>query len=118
MTDELVDLPIRDTIVLVRGADYHETTNYYEDDKVTPEDTTGWSSSLYILSNHRNGKQYDLLSTNNGRIINTPASGQFNYNWLAAEIDAYDFIEAVFREVVIDNLGGVVGIRIGEVKVV
>lgn len=118
MTDTIQTLPITKDVQLARGGDWHETINLFEDDKVTPKDTTGYSMTMQILSKHQNGEVYDTLTVANGKIVHTPASGQFNLNLTAAEIDAYEFSSAVRRVVYDDGSGNTTPLLIGNVKVV
>ena len=118
MTDTIQPYPITKDFVLTRGGDWHETINLFEDDKVTPKDTTGYSMTMYILSAHQNGELYDTLTVANGKIVHTPASGQFNLNLTAAQIDAYDFSSCVRRVVFDDGSGNTTPLLIGNGKVV
>ena len=116
--DTIQPFPIVKDIVLTRGGDWHETINLFEDDKVTPKNSTGYSMTMIILSAHQNGEVYDTLSVANGKIIHTPASGQFNLNLTAAEIDGYEFVNAVRRIVLDDGAGNLTPLLIGNVGVV
>lgn len=118
MTELIQGLPLTQDITLARGGDWHETINLFEDDKVTPKNTTGYSMTMTILSAHQNGEVYDTLTVSNGKIVHTPASGQFNLNLTAAQIDAYEFAAAVRRVVFDDGSGNLTPLLIGNVKVV
>lgn len=116
---EIIQQYLRDDIELVRGGDWHETINLYSDDAGTvPLDTTGYEMTMVILKSHPNGEEFDTLSVANGKIVHTPASGQFNLNLTAAEIDAYNFTAAVYRQTLDYGDGNVQVWRMGNVKVV
>ena len=115
---ETIQQYLRDDIELVRGGDWHETVNLYEDDGATPINSTGYSMTMYIMSAHQNGEVYDTLTIANGKIVHTPASGQFNFNLTAAEIDAYEFTSAVYRVLLDYGDGNKQIYRIGNIKVV
>lgn len=115
---EIIEQYLKDDIELVRGGDYYETFNFLEDDDVTVVDTTDWEMVLEIRKSFPNGELYDELSTDNGRIVNTPASGQFNANWVYPEIDNYDFTSAAYRVVIIYADGKRQTWRVGNVRVV
>jgi len=117
MSDVIVQY-LRDDIEIVRGGDWHETINFYEDDGTTPLDTTGYTMTMNILKSHPNGEPFDELTVASGNIIHTPASGQFNLSLTAAEIDEYNFTSAVFRMKLDYGDGTVQVFRIGNVKVV
>lgn len=114
---EIIQQYLEDDIVLLRGGDWHETVVAYEDDGVTPVDTTDWEMSMTILKEFPNGKVYDTLETDGVRIVATPASGQFNFNLTAAEIEAYPFTSAVYRQTVDYGDGNVQVFRIGKVVI-
>lgn len=115
---EIIRQYLRDDIEIVRGGDWHETVLVYEDDEVTPKDTTGWSMTRTIQKSYPNGEVYDTLTIANGKIVHTPANGQFNLNLTAAQIAAYDFTAAVYRDVFDYGDGSTQVIRLGNVKVV
>jgi len=102
----------------VRGGDWHETVLFYEDDEVTPKDTTGWEMTMLIQKSYPNGETYDTLTVANGKIEATPLNGQFNLNLTVAEIEAYDFTAGVYRMIVDYGDGNVQVFRLGNVKVV
>lgn len=108
---------LKDDIELVRGGDWHETILCREDDEVTPKDTTNWTMTMTI-SKSENGEPFDTLTTDGTRIVNTPASGQFNLNLTAAEIEAYNWTTAVYRMLIDYGDGNKQIIRIGKIKVV
>lgn len=108
---------LRDEIKFILKGDWHETINFYEDDEVTPLDTTGYSMTMDIFSS-ANGEVYDSLTEANGKITHTPASGQFNLDLTAAQIEAYDFKRAGFRIVLDYGDGTKQAWRVGTVKVV
>jgi hypothetical protein len=108
---------LRDNIELVLGGDWHETANFFEDDEVTAKNTTGYSMTMTIFSSS-NGEVYDVLTVANGKVIHTPASGQFNFNLTVDEILAYEFRSASYRMVVDYGDGNVQAIRVGTIKVV
>lgn len=87
---------LEDDIELLRKSDYHETILFTEDDGATPKDTTDWKLTLWI-EKAANGEELDMLETDGTRIVNTPSNGQFNLNWTAAEVDAYDWATAIYR---------------------
>jgi hypothetical protein len=116
--NETIQQYLRDDIEIVRGGDWHETVNLFEDDGVTPIDTTGYSITRTIMSSHQNGEVYDTLTIDNGKIIHTPVSGQFNFNLTAAQIDAYEFTSAVYRDVLDYGDGNKQTYRLGSIKVV
>lgn len=116
---EIIQQYLRDDIELVRGGDWHETINFYSDDAGTvPLDTTGYTLSMKIRKSEPNGLLFDELTVENGKIIHTPASGQFNLKLTAAEIDAYNFTMAVYRIILDYGDGQTHAWRIGNVKVV
>jgi len=118
MTD-IIQQYLRDDIEIVRGGDWHETWNLYSDNAGTvPLDTTGYTLTREIRKSHPNGELLDTLSVENGKIIHTPASGQFNLNLTEAEIDEYDFVSAVYRDVLDYGDGNKQVVRLGNVKVV
>jgi|SRR3990172_13444887 len=119
MTIEIEALPIIHNITLVKGGDWHETINLYEDDRVTPKNTAGYEMEMTILSGP-NGETYDFLDTVvNTRITHTPSSGQFNIDLEAAEIEAYDFLTAVRKVILIFDTGDQHMVLImGQVKVI
>lgn len=108
---------LKDEIELVLGGDWHETVNVFEDDEVTPKDTTGWSMTKTIFST-TNGEVYDTLTVANGKVTHTPASGQFNFDLTEATISAYEFKNAMYRDVVTYADGTKQTWRIGTIKVV
>jgi hypothetical protein len=108
---------LRDDIELVLGGDWHETVNFFEDDEVTPQDTTGYTMTMTIF-HASNGEVYDILTVANGKIIHTPASGQFNLNLTEAEISAYEFKSAGYRIVLDYGDGNKQTWRLGTIKVV
>jgi len=115
---EVIKQFLEDDIVLVRGGDWHETIIAYEDDEVTPKDTTGWLMTMTILKRFPNGEEFDNLTTDGTRIVNTPANGQFNLNLTKAEIEAYNFTAAVYRMTIDYGDGNVQVVRLGNIKVV
>lgn len=117
MTTELQALPLTKDITLVQGGDWHETINLFEDDQVTPKDTTSYTCEMTIMSGP-NGEVYDTLTIASGEIVHTPASGQFNLNLTAATIATYDFISAVRKVIITDASGGKVPLIVGNVKVI
>lgn len=117
MTDTIEPFPITKNIQVARGGDWHMTINLFEDDKVTPKNTTGYTMTVTFMSAH-NGEIYDQLTIANGKIVHTPASGQFNLNLTAAQIDPYDFATAVHRITFTDGSGNITPLAIGTVKVV
>ena len=117
MTIENESLPIIHNITLIKGSDWHETINLFEDDKVTPKITTDFTMEMTIISGP-NGEIYDFLSVENNRIVHTPSIGQFNIDLEAAEIEAYDFLIAE-RKVILKETGeGQVVLIMGQVKVI
>lgn len=114
---EIIEQYLTDDIELVRGGDYYETINLYEDDDVTPQDTTDVDLEVEIRKSP-NGDVFDTLTTDGARIVATPGSGQYNINWLAAEIDAYEFTAAVYRMILIYPSGKRQVWRMGPIKVV
>jgi len=116
MTEVIVPY-LKDDIELQRGGDWHETITVYEDDGVTPKDTTDWTLTM-IITKSANGEELDRLETDGTRIINTPASGQFNLNLTAAEVDAYPWQAAIFRLVLEYDTGDKQIVRMGAVRVV
>lgn len=118
MTVEIKKYPIIWNLELVRGGDWHHSVLLYEDDRVTPKNTTGYSMTMKVMKSHPNGELYDTLSTGNGRIVNTPSSGLFSINLTAAQIDAYDFTSAVHRITYDDGAGNITPLAIGTVQVV
>lgn len=116
---EIIQQYLRDDIELVRGGDWHETINFYSDDAGTvPLDTTGYTMSMTIQKSQPNGEPFDELTVENGKIVHTPASGQFNLNLTAAEIDEYNFTAATYRMVLDYGDGNIQVFRLGNVKVV
>ena len=116
MTEMMVAY-LQDEMELVRKGDYRETFLFYEDDGVTPKNTTGWLMTMWITKGP-NGEEFDTLTTDGVRIVNTPASGQFNLNILKAEIEAYNWTTADYR-IGIDYGTGVYQVwRMGKIKVV
>jgi hypothetical protein len=116
MTTELQSLPLVQDITLVQGGDWHETINLFEDDQVTPKDTTGYTAEMTIFSSP-NGETYDTLTIANGKITHTPASGQFNLDLTAAQIAEYDFTSAQRKFIITTDTGGKVPLIIGSVQV-
>lgn len=108
---------LKDDIEFQKGGDWHETITVYEDDGVTPKDTTDWTLTRVITAGV-NGKELDRLETDGTRIINTPASGQFNLNLTAAEVDAYPWQTAIYRDILTYDTGEKQVVRIGAVRVV
>ncbi len=108
---------LRDDIEFVLGGDWHETVNLYEDDEVTALDTTGYTMTMEIRSS-TNGELYDSLTIANGKIVHTPAIGQFNFNLTAAEISAYEFKSAQYRTLLDYGDGNIQAWRVGNIKVV
>ena len=115
---EIIRQYLEDDIELLWGSDYHETHTFYEDDGVTPIDTTNWDMTLYIKKSFPNGEEFDTIETDGVRIINTPISGQFNINLTKAEIQAYNFTTAEYRLAVDYGDGNVQVFRKGTIKVV
>lgn len=114
---EVIKQYLEDDIILLSGGDWHETITAYEDDGVTPKDTTGWLMTMTILKEFPNGKVYDTLETDATRIVNTPANGQFNLNITKTEIEAYSFVNAVYRLTIDYGDGNVQVVRMGKVGV-
>lgn len=108
---------LRDAIELPLGGDYYETVTFYQDDEVTPEDTTDYGMTVVIFA-ASNGEVYETLSVENGRIIATPASGQFKLTWTPAQIEALEFKTAKFRATVEYADGTKQTFWLGTVKVV
>lgn len=103
MTEIIQEYPIVLDITLRRFGDWHRTINLFADDKVTAKNTTGYTMTMNILSKPENGELYDTLTIANGKIVHTPASGQFNLNLTAAQISAYEFSSAVFQISMVDG---------------
>jgi hypothetical protein len=87
-----------------RGADWHRTIKLKESDGVTVRNTTGYSMTMTIKATP-NGETYAALSIGNG-ITNSPASGQFNIDQTAAQVDLFDFSSAVYEVAITDAVGG------------
>lgn len=116
MTVEIESLPLTKDIKIIKGGDWHETINLFEDDKVTAKNTTSYLCEMTIFE-AQNGEVYDTLTIANGKIVHTPASGQFNLNLTATLIDAYDFSSALRKVVITDATGGKTVLVIGKVTV-
>ena len=117
MAGEIIEKYLNDDIELLRGGDWHETITLYEDDGVTPKDTTGYTMTM-LIEQSVNGKTLDTLETDGTRIVHTPASGQFNFNLTKAEIEAYPFTSAIYRTSIDYGDGNVQVWRKGNIKVV
>jgi hypothetical protein len=117
MTESIQPFPIRKDIQIPRLGDWHRTIILLQDDKVTPIDTTGYTMTMTIRSS-LNGEVYDTLTIANGKIVHTPASGQFNLNLTAAEIAAYDFVRAVYDIAYVDGSANTTHLLTGSVEVV
>lgn len=116
MANEIESLPLTKDIKLVRGGDWHETINLFEDDKVTPKNTTGYDCVMTIFK-EQNGEEFDSLTITNGKIVHTAASGQFNINLTATQIDAYNFSSAMRKIIITDASSGKVPLIVGRVTV-
>ncbi|MCA9911887.1 MAG: hypothetical protein KC496_00995 [Anaerolineae bacterium] len=104
-------------VTLLKGGDHNSTYRFKNDDQ-TPKDTTGWTLTRTIRKNFPNGAELDTLETDGTRIINTPGNGQFNIKITAAEIEAYGWTSAEFRDVLDYGDGTTQVLRIGRIKVV
>lgn len=63
-------------LTIEQGATYEQTIRYYNPDGVTPIDLAGCSAKMQIRETAANSTVLMELSTSNGRITITPASGQ------------------------------------------
>jgi hypothetical protein len=116
---EIIQQYLRDDIEIVKGGDWHETMNLYSDDAGTVIlDTTGYTLTRIIRKSFPNGDLLDTLSAGNGKIVHTPASGQFNLSLTETDIEAYDFTSAEYRDILDYGDGNKQVIRLGNVKVV
>jgi hypothetical protein len=112
------EMPIRrDITKMKRGSDWHWTIKLKENDRVTPKNTTGYTMTMTIRSG-ANGEVYDTMTIANGKIVHTPASGQFNLNLTYTLIDGYDFVEAEYDIIIVDNAGGRTCPFYGSVRVI
>lgn len=83
----------RDIKFLRRGG-YKRTVIFWENDKVTRKDTTGYTLFLELS---KNNKVIETLSIASGHIQHTPAQGQFNISLTDTEVLAFDFTSAEYR---------------------
>lgn len=88
---------------LVHGADWHWSFQLFEDDNVTPLDTTSWVCHIYLMESE-NGEQYDDLTNGDG-ITMTAATGLFNVDISDTTIDTYDFKSCIFKVIMTDDTG-------------
>lgn len=93
-------MPMTYNVQHKRGADFHKTIKLKEDDGVTAKNTTGYSSTLTIKSS-QNGEVYAVVAA-----TNSPASGQFNYDITAAALAEYEFANAEYEILIVDDSGG------------
>jgi hypothetical protein len=96
--------PIRRDWKMKKGADFHRTIKLKESDGVTVRNTTDYAMTMTIKASP-NGETYASLSIGNG-ITNSPASGQFNIDQTAAQVDLFDFASAVYEITITDSSGG------------
>ncbi len=117
-TDEKFPVRLTDTDLneLVHGADWHWSFQLFEDDGVTPVDTTSWTCNIYLLESE-NGKEYDHFTTSDG-ITMTAASGLFALDISDTLMDTYDFQSCVFKVIVTDDTGDKVPYFIGRLNFV
>lgn len=114
---EVIVSYLKDDIELVKGGDWHETIYCLEDDGVTPKNITNWTMTMVIVKSP-NGEEFDNLTTDGTRIVKTIASGQFNFNIMMAEIEAYDFSVADYKMAINYGDGNNQVWRKGTIKVV
>lgn len=88
---------------LVHGTDWHWSFQLFEDDNVTPVDTTSWVCHVYLMESE-NGETYATL-TNGSGVTMTAASGLFNIDISDTTVDTYNFKSCVFKVVVTDDTG-------------
>jgi len=93
-------MPVTRDIRQKRGADFHWTIRLKENDGVTVQNTTGYSSTLTIKAG-QNGETYATINA-----TNSPSSGQFNYDITALTIEGFDFGSAEYELLIVDNNGG------------
>ena len=82
------------TIELLKKGGYKRTVIFWENDKVTRKDTTGYTLFIELS---KDGTVIDTWSIANGQIEHTPAQGQFNVSLTDAEVAAYKFSICDYR---------------------
>lgn len=88
---------------LVHGADWHWSFQLFEDDNVTPLDTTDWVCHIYLMESE-NGEPYATL-TNGSGITMTAATGLFNVDISDTTIDTYNFKSCIMKVIMTDDTG-------------
>ena len=98
------EMPIRLDWRMKQGADFSKTIELYEDDGVTPKNTTGYAMTMKVKS-APNGETYDTL-TIGSEITHTPSAGRFVILRNAAAVDAYDWGNAIYDIIITDASNG------------
>jgi len=109
-------LPVRRDIEMKRGMDWNWTIKLRENDNVTVKNTTGFTMEMRIKSSS-NGDLYKTLSIGSG-IAHTPASGQFNLLVSYADVNEFEFTNAIYDLIVVDASANLLCYFYGNVKVI
>lgn len=93
MTDTTTQYLSRDIEFLKKGG-YKRTMIFWEDDKVTRKNTTGYTLFMQFS---KEGAEIATLSIASGHIVHTPSQGQFNISLTDDDIAGYSFASADYR---------------------
>jgi hypothetical protein len=99
-----------------QGGDWNWTMQLFENDGVTPIDTTGYTITMRLMQ-QPNGEAYATLTIASGHVTHTPASGQFNFKLTKAQLAAFDFLEA-FADVCYNTGTADVPVLYGKFKII
>lgn len=93
MSDSTTQYLSRDIEFLKKGG-YKRTIIFWENDKVTRKNTTGYTLFMELS---KDGSVIATLSEDSGHIIHTPSQGQFNISLTDDNIAGYSFASADYR---------------------
>lgn len=113
ITEEV--FPVRyDLPPMTHKADWHWAFQMFDDDGVTPQNTTGYTCTMYFRQSV-NGEVYATLTIGSG-ITMTAGSGLFNVDLDKIVIDMYDFQEAEYLVIVTTNTNDDMPMFFGKVR--
>lgn len=94
-------------LIINQGADFLISFQYLEDDAVTPVDLTGYTARMQIRPNANSTTVYFDGTTENGRIVITPAEGVVSVNIPNSETTDMNFMYGAYDLEIVSD-GGVV----------